>query len=570
MSRKKENYSRMLVADLKALCKENGLPVTGRKADLVERLEELDGQPQKKKIRVAKRRNKAPVVEEDSSSESEEEEEAPKRKPVSTKKSGRTPPTDPTCNVGGAVVVEDYDCMLNQTNIAQNNNKFYVIQLLVSGGSYYLFTRWGRVGETGRNSAKPQRSKDAGIAAFKKQFKAKTGNDWDNRADFVPKARKYTLIEMDHGDDEEEEEEIKQHVEAQMKRKIKRLPCSLPKETQALVKLIFDHDMFNNAMKEMEIDTKKLPLGKISTTQIERGFEVLEDIEQVLNGNSNASLVDLTSRFYTEIPHAFGRRKPPVIRDMEHLQQKKDMLNVLGDIEIAQELEKLAKEGEKGSGEVPHIMDINYGQLKADVTPLDKNSDTYQILERYLEATKGGYNDLEIVDIFEVGRHGEEKRFAEHAHITNRKLLWHGTNVAVVVAILSGGLRIMPHSGGRVGRGIYFASENAKSAAYVRRAGDIGIMFLSEVALGKEHHINRDDCSLTRAPPGYDCIIAKGHTEPDPAQDTTIEIEGNEVVVPQGEPKRMPEWQNSSFSHSEYLIYKESQNRIRYLLKIRW
>lgn len=24
----------------------------------------------------------------------------------------------------------------------------------------------------------------------------------------------------------------------------------------------------------------------------------------------------------------------------------------------------------------------------------------------------------------------------------------------------------MPHSGGRVGRGIYFASENAKSAAY--------------------------------------------------------------------------------------------------------
>ena len=48
----------------------------------------------------------------------------------------------------------------------------------------------------------------------------------------------------------------------------------------------------------------------------------------------------------------------------------------------------------------------------------------------------------------------------------NRRLLWHGTNVAVVAAILKSGLRIMPHSGGRVGRGIYFASENSKSAAY--------------------------------------------------------------------------------------------------------
>jgi len=32
-----------------------------------------------------------------------------------------------------------------------------------------------------------------------------------------------------------------------------------------------------------------------------------------------------------------------------------------------------------------------------------------------------------------------------------------------------------------VGKGIYFASENAKSAGYVGRAGNIGIMFLSEV-----------------------------------------------------------------------------------------
>lgn len=69
-----------------------------------------------------------------------------------------------------------------------------------------------------------------------------------------------------------------------------------------------------------------------------------------------------------------------------------------------------------------------------------------------------------------------------------------------MVAILRDGLRIMPHSGGRVGRGIYSASENAKSAGYVGTAMDqgknIGLMFLNEVILGTEHHIKQDDSSL--------------------------------------------------------------------------
>ncbi len=39
-------------------------------------------------------------------------------------------------------------------------------------------------------------------------------------------------------------------------------------------------------------------------------------------------------------------------------------------------------------------------------------------------------------------------------------------------------------------------------------------MFLNEVVLGKEHHITTDDWTLKAPPGGYDCIIAKGRTEP--------------------------------------------------------
>merc|ERR1712187_828988 len=129
-------------------------------------------------------------------------------------------------------------------------------------------------------------------------------------------------------------------------------------------------------------------------------------------------------------------------------------------------------------------------------------------------------------------------------------------------------------AGGRVGRGLYLASENGKSSGYVGTTGDsrrwgnsagVGYMFLVETALGKEKEINRDDRSLTAAPAGYDCVVARGSQEPDPSKDTTMTFDGNTVVVPQGKP--MPsKWKDTSFSQSEYLVYKESQVRIRYML----
>lgn len=46
----------------------------------------------------------------------------------------------------------------------------------------------------------------------------------------------------------------------------------------------------------------------------------------------------------------------------------------------------------------------------------------------------------------------------------------------------------------------------------------IGYMFLGEVALGREHHITNDESSLKQPPPGFDSVIARGHTEPGESQ----------------------------------------------------
>lgn len=54
----------------------------------------------------------------------------------------------------------------------------------------------------------------------------------------------------------------------------------------------------------------------------------------------------------------------------------------------------------------------------------------------------------------------------------------------------------------------------------------------------------------------------------DPKKDTFITLEGKEVSVPQGQPVNQPQYNGSHFSNSEYLIYKESQCRLRYLLEL--
>ncbi|XP_072506413.1 protein mono-ADP-ribosyltransferase PARP3 isoform X3 [Notamacropus eugenii] len=404
-------------------------------------------------------------------------------------------------------VYEDYDCTLNQTNIGNNNNKFYLIQLLDDGGRYGCWNRWGRVVD----------SVD-GVQAV--QWKVK--------------------------------------------------PCTLDPATQELVSLIFSHDMFNDAMKTMNLDVKKMPLGKLSKQQIAKGFEALEALEAALRKSSEAEqLEELSSQFYTIIPHNFGRTRPPPINSLEVLQAKKDMLLVLADIELAQALKAGQEEKEKKMKveEVPHPLDRDYELLKCQLQPLATDAHEYKLIETYLKKT--GWPRLRILHVWKINREGEGERFQDHAKLENRRLLWHGTNVAVVAAILKNGLRIMPHSGGRVGQGIYFASENSKSACYVRCTSQgIGLMFLSEVALGQEHHITKDDCSLQRPPPGYHSIVARGHTEPDPHQDVVLQLEGHKVMVPQGPPVPMPDFQESAFSQSEYLIYQESQCRLRYLLQL--
>lgn len=488
------------------------------------------------------------------------------------------PPVDEHCsNFQGSVCLDTqiatpWAVKLNQTNIGHNNNKFYIIQLIEGGSRFACFTRWGRVGETGQ-SALDTGDRASMEKAFEKKFKDKTKNDWKvvkgNSSAFTNAPGKYDLVETDSS-----ASTAPAVVAVPGGKPVIVKASKLKPKLQSVLSLIFDRDMFKAKMKEQNIDANRMPLGKLTKAQVERGYDALAEVEKVVKKakqtpKDREELQQLSSRFYTVIPHDFGRVVPPVIDTTEMVKTKYDLLDMLNDIQIAMAMDETVST--KSLEESP--IDSQYKELGCKLEVVEPGSDEFKMIDLYTNVTQG-YSRCSARNVFRVDRpqdkdrmqkgHGKEKE--------GRYLLWHGTNIAVVAAILKTGLRIMPHAGGRVGKGLYFASENGKSSAYTRCHNRTGMMFLVEVCMGdKIHRIAKDDSTLNLGKVNglkATSVLACGRQEPDHSKDKTVKGEWGPIAVPQSTAVSDPKYAQSSFSQSEYLVYEESRVRIKYMIEM--
>lgn len=226
--------------------------------------------------------------------------------------------------------------------------------------------------------------------------------------------------------------------------------------------------MMTNQMKEIGYDAKKMPLGKLAKSSILKGYEALKGLMEEIKGKKRHEQIQkLSSDFYSEIPHDFGfQRMQNFILDTEpKVKAKLEMLQSLEDIQV---FTKLLDEGNISN---VNELDSNYLKLDTTITPLDKNSPTYQLLLDYVENTHASTHTaykLEVLEIFELSKEVENKRYRQD--IDNKQLLWHGSRLTNFVGILSQGLRIAPPeapvTGYMFGKGVYFADMVTKSANY--------------------------------------------------------------------------------------------------------
>ena len=76
-------------------------------------------------------------------------------------------------------VLGGYSASLLQTNLGGNNNKYFLLQLVVcADGSTTLYTRWGRAGESGASNMMSGSDEGETIKMFERKYREKTKNVW--------------------------------------------------------------------------------------------------------------------------------------------------------------------------------------------------------------------------------------------------------------------------------------------------------------------------------------------------------------------------------------------------------
>ncbi|KAK9756932.1 hypothetical protein RND81_01G130700 [Saponaria officinalis] len=462
---------------------------------------------------------------------------------------------------------EIYDAMLNQTNVGDNNNKFYVIQALEAdgGGLYMVYTRWGRVGVKGQDKLfGPYSCRSSAIEEFEQKFLAKTKNCWSDRKDFVSYPKCYTWLEMDYS--EKDQDQAKPSASCT---DVQPQESKLEPRIAKFISLICNIGMMKQQMMEIGYNAEKLPLGKLSKSTILKGYDVLKRIADVM-GQSNRQLLDqLSGEFYTVIPHDFGFRKMRefVIDTPQKLKTKLEMVEALGEIELATKLLS------DGVGMQDDPLYAQYERLHCDLVPVDNGSEEFSMIETYMKNTHAKTHSsytVEIIQVFKASREAEHERFKQFASTKNRMLLWHGSRLTNWTGILSQGLRIAPPeapvTGYMFGKGVYFADMFSKSANYCYSSSNApsGVLLLCEVALGEMEELQNAKYDADKLPPGKLSTKGVGGTAPDLSKSKVLD---DGVVVPLGKPVQARNGKGGLL-YNEYIVYNVDQIRMRYVLQV--
>jgi predicted DNA-binding WGR domain protein len=199
---------------------------------------------------------------------------------------------DEYCTAQGGQLYEHpqngvYSCTLNQTDIRRNANKFYIIQIVQSGSSYYLYVRYGRVGAKGVTSQQPYHSAQMAASDFEGKFREKTGNHWYSREQFQAKPKKYFLANINYA---QEMAAVVLPPPAAM------IPSQLPRPVQDLITMLSDRNMMQQALVNLEIDLTKMPLGKITQQQLDMARAVLDQLQHLVVHRTFPTVVSEVAR----------------------------------------------------------------------------------------------------------------------------------------------------------------------------------------------------------------------------------------------------------------------------------
>lgn len=435
------------------------------------------------------------------------------------------------------------DCLLNKTDIKENNNKFYKLELHSNNiGEYRVQGRYGRVG-----CSKPQVIIHGftNLSAAERQYDSilqkKTQKGYAEIAvvsDTVGSDVATTRVKA-------EEAKISENTEKATAENSK--VVNLHPSVMQLVKRIYEEA--NAAVSYGATGSVKggnvSPLGSLGVSTIRKGREYLEEILEAINTDNRAGLVNLNSKYLSIIPRTLGGNlrleadaimqgeKSRLVSTVEQVQQEYDLLDIY---ETSIELSAVSYSSD---------MERKYSALNTTIELVE--GDEYNRIKDYVlntcDKTHHRY-ELKVKNIYSIDQTNAPKLDSRGKVME----LFHGSRGCNITGILSKHLKLPVNLGSTVhitgamfGPGLYFADRSTKSANYAfgswggaRNKHDIAYLFVVQVGVGKQYKVSTSEY-FRSAPKGYDSVFAEA---------------GRHLY------------------NNEFIVYNENQARITHLVEV--
>lgn len=175
-------------------------------------------------------------------------------------------------------------------------------------------------------------SKVEAIALFEKNFEKYTENRWVEKEFFQAKPGKYQIMSDEV---EKEKLDLAMNQENEIRGLLKQ---AFNQNKDEFLKFVWNLDMAKKAMKDMSLDTTKLPLGCLKIERVKKLLQILGKIQkQLQQGGTLTTAVEnkiseLTQQYYAVLPYDFGAKKPPGIDHIIRVKDKVKQMDLLGDI----------------------------------------------------------------------------------------------------------------------------------------------------------------------------------------------------------------------------------------------
>ena len=454
-----------------------------------------------------------------------------------------------------------YAVTLNYTNVQNNNNKFYIIQLLqdIYTKKYGVLYRWGRIGFFGQVNYVVYDTFEEAREAFltKLQGKLEYG---------------YIKIKI--------ESKIK---EEKINDKIDMTEEGLEKPLADLIRLVFDLKTMNQHIIKIGYDSDKIPLGQLSSEVIKKGYQYLNQLEKIIGNNNDKKIntkeiYDLSSKYFSIIPHNFGMYHMHnfVINSTERIKEENELLDSIKNIKIVSGILQQTNTNDKNDKKNEISLKEKMDEFIYNIKIIPKEEVIYSIIDTYLSKSNQIKNSPKIIlnDLFQV----EEKNPKNNSNIEinnnkNKKLLWLGVGIPNFVNIFKNGLSLPPEEAPifsyMFGKGIYFSDIAIKSFYNSHPQNNIGLMLLCEVDLGNIDERLKADIKLPKTlEEGKNSVKVLGMNYPDEKDsyfdDKGVEIPIGDIIVNQDENKK------TYFGFNEYIVYNLDQIKIRYITKVQF